>query len=106
MVGALGVDFGNTGGTWVEDEQSIYGMTDHGANIEPVLQFAQDVGAHVDNGYLVGLLPRQVICRGRSNLAGAENQYFHYFYTALCVPRILHEIKYIGALMRNFAALT
>ena len=30
LVGALGVDFGNTGGTWVEEEQNVYGITDHG----------------------------------------------------------------------------
>jgi len=37
------------------------GMTNHRADIEPVLQFTQHVRPHVDNGDLVGLFARQVI---------------------------------------------
>ena len=42
----------------------ISGVTDYGANIEPILQLTQYAWSHVDNGDFIGLLTRQMICRG------------------------------------------
>ena len=59
----------------------IGGVTDNRSNIEPILQFAQDVGPSIDDGDFVRFFARQMV-RGRgANLASAENQYFHYLCT-------------------------
>ncbi len=50
----------------------VGGVPDDGANVEPVLQFAQHVGAHVDDGNLVGLFARQMVGGGRTNLTCTE----------------------------------
>ncbi len=55
----------------------IGGMPDDGANVEPVLQLAQHVGPHVDDRDFVGFFARQMISRGRTDLACAENENFH-----------------------------
>ena len=55
----------------------VGGMAHDGPDVEPVLQLAEDLGPHVHDGYFVGLFARQVICRGRTYLACAENQNFH-----------------------------
>jgi hypothetical protein len=48
-------------------------MSHDGADIEPVLEFTQNIGTHVDHSYFVSLFARQMVCRGRADLAGAEN---------------------------------
>ena len=48
-------------------------MTHNSADIEPILKFAKNFGAHIDHGHFVGLFSRQVVRRGRADLACAEN---------------------------------
>ena len=47
-----------------------------GADVEAVLQVAQDVVARIDDGHVVGLLPGQLLGGGTSHLTGAENDDF------------------------------
>ncbi len=55
----------------------VGGVTDNGSNIQAVLQFPQHVGPQVDDGDFVGLLSRQMVCRGGADLPGTENENFH-----------------------------
>src|SRR5690606_36390375 len=48
-----------------------------GADVEAVLQVAQDLLVDVDDGDFVGLLARQVIRRGAPDLAGAQDDDLH-----------------------------
>ena len=59
----------------------IGGVTDNRSNIEPILQFAQNVGPHIDNGDFVRFFARQMVGGRGANLTSAENQYFHYLCT-------------------------
>jgi hypothetical protein len=52
-------------------------MADDGADVESILQLAEDLRSPVDYGNLVGLLAREMIGRRRANLASAENENFH-----------------------------
>ena len=50
-------------GTCPIQNVGVRGMTDHGANIQAILQLAQDVRTPVDHSDLIGLFARQVIRR-------------------------------------------
>ena len=49
----------------------------HRANVEPILQIAQDLLVRVDDGDVVRLFAREVICRRAADLSGAQNDDFH-----------------------------
>ena len=59
------------------EHAGIRGVARHGADVEAVLQVAQDLVVRVDDGDFVGLLAGQVV-RGRAaDLAGAEDDDLH-----------------------------
>jgi hypothetical protein len=49
----------------------------HRANVEPVLQVAQQLVIDVDDRDVVGFLAGEMVGRGPAHLAGAEDDYFH-----------------------------
>ena len=50
----------------------VGGVSDHGTNVQPVLQFAQHVGPNVDDSNLVGLFARQMVGGGGTHLTCTE----------------------------------
>src|SRR6202789_482415 len=49
----------------------------HGTNVEAILQIAQNLLVRVDDGHVIRLLPREVVCRRAADLPCAQNDDFH-----------------------------
>ena len=54
------------------EDARISRVTDHRAYVEPILEFAENLGSHIDDRDLIRLFPGQMIRGGRANLARTE----------------------------------
>ncbi len=76
-------------GTRTLQHLRVGGVTDYRANIEAILQVAQDLGILVNNSDLVGFLSGKAVRRGRPHLTCTENEDVH-VRLCLCSWRVVY----------------